>query len=210
MHSFDNFSLVNANKLRYFPILTDAKKIVGAYTKAKSEINLGQVPLFLADGDISDKVLENTITKLNLDKFVIIHRPFDINIKKQYEDLTAKNKKRGYIQINDSIRESLEQDLIRFETEDNENRAFITNMYSIYFEYVAAKQQYDNIITSIIPVDAITRKQIDCDINEYLFQYAVTVYPNGIESILGTNRKISAIVKPECFMDGYNNNPPPL
>ena len=92
MNSFDDFKLTGANITRYFPIWGNSSKIIGVYRKTMGfkvkarakkyrEMELGLIPLFLLDGELSEKKLKRAAEILNLKAYVAIYRPFDIKIK---------------------------------------------------------------------------------------------------------------------------------
>jgi hypothetical protein len=219
MNTFDGFKLTGANSTRYILIRGNASGIVGAYRKAVGvkirakvkhvgKIELGLVPLFLLDGRLSPKILKKAVAKLGLVTYVAIYRPFDPEIKKQLRELHQKCRDGGYIKEDGSDAEWVDDTLLRYENGNDFTREHLKPIVSPHLDYEKAKIKYLSAI-QVNPIDAVTGKKIVGDINDFLFEWAKSTFPLGIESVLEANVKQSAILKHKFFMDGMEALPAP-
>jgi len=170
MTSFDDFILSGANIMRYVPIRGNAAGIIGLYRKARESIALGQVPLFLLDGEPTSSLLNRAIEKLQIKVYIIIYRPFDTKIKKKYEDLSKNMRSAGFFKKDGSIANWAQENLDRLETEQNEFvKKHLINTIQPYLNYINAKREYEIAVAAPI-IDADTRQEITADLNEYLYE----------------------------------------
>ena len=212
MNTFDDFKLTGANATRYVPIHGNASGIIGAYRKTMGvkikarvkhvgKIELGMVPLFLLDGKLSAKALNRAVETLGLTAYVAIYRPFDSNIKTRFEKLYKTCCKRGYFKKDGSCSDWITEDLQRYETGNIFAREFVENTIGCYLDYKAAQAEY-TAISEMPPIDAATGKEIIGDLNTFLFERAMEMFPYGVENLLESNVKQSEIPKHKFFMGG--------
>jgi len=210
MNSFDNFILSGANKARYIPIIGNARAIIGIYRKSTQFVVPGQTPLFLLDGNLSDRLLARAVDRLKLTKYVIIHRPFiDLERQKQIAAYRSKFNSCGWLGKDGVVTEYLAKNVERYRTTNCDlTRDTLGDYLRGYFEYEQILAEY-NADIAIPPIDKATGEDIVADLNEYLFGKAKSIFPLGVESLMESNIKQSAIPKPRFFMDGMNNDPAP-
>ena len=219
MNSFDGFTLTGANNSRYVPILGNSAGIIGAYRKAMGvkihshvkhygKMELGLVPLFLLDGELSAQRLKTAIEKLQLSAYVAVYRPFDITLKNRYEEQDRRCRGMGFIKKDGSIPDWVLEDKRRAESIKDEYTAERIGAIQPYLDYEKAKSAYDAAAFAP-PVDADTGLVITGDLNTFLYERAKAMFPFGVESILETNAKQSAIPKHRYFTDGLENAPVP-
>jgi len=209
INSFDDFVLTSANKSRYIPILGNAAGVIGAYRKIAVNIGIGQTPLFLLDGVLSAKLLVRAKEKLKLNAFIALYRPFDVTLKNRYEAELKRLRRSDRIKKNGSYPDWALEYLHRYEkTNDTFIKEQMFGIVEPYFIFEKAKNEYVEAI-KIFPVDVTTGEEITSDLNDYLFNRAKTMFPIGIESVLISNKKQSAIPKHRFFVDGLENKPAP-
>ncbi len=88
MTSFDKFELTGANIARYLPIYGNASKMIGAYRKfaephkkyESTPLGVGQVPLFLLDGELTASMLDKAKKTLKMSASVVLYRPYDVKL----------------------------------------------------------------------------------------------------------------------------------
>jgi hypothetical protein len=216
MNSFDDFRLSGANITRYVPIWGDSTGIIGAYKKTLGvkvrnriktygKIELGLMPLFLLDGELSAKTLKKAVERLQLTAYMAIYRPYDVKLKKRFEDEYKRCRQGGIVKKDGTVSEWAVEDKRKKDMHPDE---WTGKAAQPYFDYEKAREEYNAVIKTL-PVDAETGKEITGDINEYLYERAREIYPLGVESILEANARQSAIPKNQFFMDGMENAPAP-
>ena len=216
MNSFDGFVLTGANKTRYVPIIGNATGIIGAYRKAVGvkvrahakrygKIELGLMPLFLLDGELTAKTLKKAVETLRLTDYVAIYRPYNIKIRKRLENEYQLCRTGGIVNKDGSVSEWALEDKRKKDMNPGE---WTGKAAQPYFDYETARDEYTEAI-GILPVDAATGSEIIGDINDFLYERAREIYPLGVESLLESNIKQSAILKHQFFIDGAENAPAP-
>jgi hypothetical protein len=189
------------------------RKAIGAKTIAKVKrygtIEPGLTPLFLLDGNLPANTLDKAVKTLQLPAYVAIYRPFDVSIKRRFEDVYKKARCCGFLKKDDSVAEWVMEHKVKIER-IREEHGIDYGMAAIqgYLDYEKARKDYTAVIGTR-SIDASVGEAIAGDLNDYLFNRAKSMYPIGIENVLESNLKQSAIPKYGFFMDGLENRHPP-
>jgi len=154
---------------------------------------------------LSIKLLVRAKEKLKFNAFVALYRPFDVKLKNRYETKFRQLRSSGYIKKDGSYADWVLEYLHRYEaTHDTFLKEQMVGILNYYFNYEKVKKEYFESIEKF-PVDAVTGEEITGNLNDYLFNRAKAIFPIGIESVLTSNTKQSAIPKHRFFVDGLEN-----
>ncbi len=170
---------------------------------------MGRTPLFLLDGELSEKTLRRAVEKLGLTAFVAIYRPYDVKLKIRYEGTCTRVRSIDYMRKDGEMADWVKDDIHRYKTtNDDFVRDALAGLLHPVFEFESARADY-NAAVATPPIDAITGERVAGDLNEYLYRRASGMYPLGVESVLESNIKQSMIPKSQSFRDGLEGAPAP-